>query len=123
MTRKQRRGLGILLLIWAGALLLLQGFYRPTRIDRSPGVGARAGEVLVGIDPNTASLEDLVAVPHLGERRARAIIATREKLMQASPGQPAFRVPADLEAVPGIGPVLRESMTPFFRFPGGSGEE
>jgi DNA uptake protein ComE-like DNA-binding protein len=122
MTRPQRTGLALLLLMWAGALAALLTM-RPTTVGSSSERGSRVDEVVVGIDPNAAPLEDLIAVPSLGERRARAIIETRDKLARESPDRPAFQTPADLELVPGIGPVLRESMTPYFRFPGGTGDE
>jgi hypothetical protein len=122
LTPRQRAGLTALLLMWAGALILAM-MLRPTTIGPSPEVGSRARELVVGIDPNTAPIEDLVAVPHLGERRARAIIETRERLLRESPDRVPFRTPADMELVPGIGPVLSESMAPYFRFPGMGDDE
>jgi hypothetical protein len=122
LTPGQRAGLTALLLMWAGALILVM-ILRPTTIGPSPEVGSRARELVVGIDPNTAPIEDLMAVPNLGERRARAIIATREELAREFPDRVPFRTPADLELVPGIGPVLSESMAPYFSFPGMGDDE
>jgi DNA uptake protein ComE-like DNA-binding protein len=99
------------------ATLGIMLWLRPTYVERNPVVGDRAGEVRAGLDPNSAPLADLMALPNMGERRARAIIETREALRAADPSQPPFQTPLDLEKVPGIGPVMREHFTPYLTFP------
>ncbi len=57
------------------------------------------------LDVNTASVDDLVRLPHIGPARARAIVAFRE-------ANGPFREPAQIRVVPGIGPKLFERISP-----------
>ena len=59
-----------------------------------------AGEKL---DLNTATVDDLVKLPNIGDKRAKAIIAYREEIG-------GFRSVFQLESVPGIGPTLLEDL-------------
>lgn len=61
------------------------------------------------VDVNTATLEELVALPNIGPVTAQRIIEYRE---QASP----FSTLADLDQVPGIGPSTLEALQDFVRF-------
>jgi len=69
------------------------------------------------IDPNTASWASLARLPGIGPGRAKAICTWREAFCDEHPGQPAFRRPADLEQVPGVGPVIVQSVAPYLTFP------
>ena len=61
------------------------------------------------IDPNTASIKELMQIPGIGQKTAEAIVAERE---QNGP----FLFPEDLMAVKGIGPKKLESFLPYFNF-------
>jgi competence ComEA-like helix-hairpin-helix protein len=61
----------------------------------------------VGIDLSSAAIEDLVLLPGIGEKRARAIADHR-----ASHGP--FSSPEDLEEISGIGPKTVERIRPFW---------
>jgi endonuclease YncB( thermonuclease family) len=58
------------------------------------------------LDPNTASRDDLVRVPGIGE-------ATANRIIEARP----FRSADDLQRVPGIGAATFAKIRPFFRDP------
>ena len=64
------------------------------------------------IDPEQASLQDLLRLPRVGPGLARAILADR-----AAKGP--FRDLQGLDRVPGIGPKLLEVLEPYLRFRGG----
>lgn len=63
---------------------------------------------LASINPNTASRDELMSLPGVGETTAVRIIEAR--------AQGPFRSPEDLRRVPGIGPKAMETLTPFLRF-------
>jgi competence protein ComEA len=73
----------------------------------------------LGIDPNRADASTLEALPGIGPARAAAIVAGREN--------GAYRSPADLGRVRGIGPVTLRRITSWLAFgdteqvPGGPG--
>jgi hypothetical protein len=119
-NRRQRIGLGILLLLFLG-FLTIQYIRRPLRLgDPGPTIEQNkqnAVELPARIDPNMATLPDLSRIPHLGEALAGKIIAYREARTATAPDGIVFRQPADLDAVPGIGKKLIEQLTPFLMFP------
>ncbi len=55
--------------------------------DPQPVVSARAEALADRIDPNVATLEELVVLPQMGEKRAEAIVAYREKFAKENPGK------------------------------------
>lgn len=65
-----------------------------------------------GVDPNTASRQELVLLPGVGEALAERIIAHRE----SSTRRPAFSSAAELDEVRGIGPVTIERLRPHLLF-------
>jgi hypothetical protein len=110
LTLAQRRAV---LAIGAGlcaVLLALLVADSMTITDPQPDRGARADELLAGVDPNTADADTLSALPTLGPGRARAIIAARQTLGRR------YEKPEDLLAVPGIGVGTLEQIRPFLHF-------
>lgn len=81
------------------ALLLLAGLGLAAPSFAAPAAGA----VLVNI--NTATAEELQALPGVGESRAAAIVALRKE-------RGAFRNVDELLEVRGIGPAMLERMRP-----------
>ena len=58
------------------------------------------------LDLNTATVEDLIKLPNIGEARARAIVEYRNEIGR-------FQSVLQLESVPGIGPKILESISPY----------
>jgi len=61
------------------------------------------------INPNTASLGELLNLPGIGPARAEAIVSYREAHLHA----PAFASLEDLTQVHGLGPALVRDMAPW----------
>lgn len=99
-----RRCLVILALAW----LLVIGALVPAAFD---GGAPAATDAPPGtIDPNLATWYELTVLPRIGEAKALAIVAYRDTF-RAQSGRSAFRRPADLTAVKGIGPRTVERIT------------
>jgi len=109
------------LLLLTTVVVLYIGFRllrdRTTVADPPPLRGARLYELRDRIDPNTADIATLAALPGLGEKRATDIVNLREQLVRKSPGRPAFARPEDLLKVSGIGAVMMMQLTPYLVFP------
>ncbi len=82
-----------------------------------PEAGPRAADLADRVDPNTAEWESLAALPTLGEKRAKAIVAYREKYKPRQPGDVPFHVPEDLIVVRGIGFAMVNNLSPYLCFP------
>ena len=80
--------------------------------------GARAGELASRLDPNTADWQALAAIPNLGEKRAKEIVAYRERVRGQKPGAVVYRTVYDLRAIRGIGPATVEKLREYMIFPG-----
>lgn len=78
-------------------------------VARQPAAGVRACR----LDPNRASVAELMALPGIGRSRAAAIILHR---VRAGP----FRRTEDLLGVDGIGPECLRSLQPFLVIPAAS---
>ncbi|MCP4451197.1 MAG: helix-hairpin-helix domain-containing protein [Planctomycetes bacterium] len=63
------------------------------------------------INPNTASMGELLSLPGIGPARAEAIVAYRE----GHPKKPAFTSLEDLYRVHGLGPALVRDMASWLR--------
>ncbi|HWP40045.1 MAG TPA: helix-hairpin-helix domain-containing protein [Tepidisphaeraceae bacterium] len=115
-SRPQRGVLMFLLaamLVWLGIRLVLNPIYVA---DPQPLWPARAGELEDRIDPNIADWHTLAALPVIGEKRARQIVAFRESYLAANPGSQAFQQPQDLLRIKGIGPAMLAQIEPYLIF-------
>ncbi len=110
LTLSQRRGMLTIVGVMCVVLFVLLLRDSTTIADPQPDRGARAEELLAGIDPNTADEATIAALPTLGPSRARAIVR-----MRATLGRP-YEKPEDLMAVPGIGAATVEQIRPYLRF-------
>ena len=61
------------------------------------------------VNPNTASLQELAALPGVGQTRARAILAYRQT-------HGPFKRLQDLDPIPGFGPATLELLAPHVTF-------
>ena len=89
------------------------------------GAGSRiAGEtqpvaaIPLQLDPNTASVQELAAIPGVGPGLAERIVLYRNRRMAAG-HSPAFAEPGDLDHVDGIGKGTLEAISPYLRLAGG----
>jgi hypothetical protein len=117
-NRRQRIALGILLLIFL-ACLVIQFARHPARLD-DPVVTYNGSpvELPARIDPNTATLQELSRIPHMGEAIATRILQYRDAHKSIAPDGIVFHEPSDLDAIPGVGKKLIEQIEPFLAFPG-----
>src|SRR5437588_8309413 len=98
----QRRALLALLTLFIVVLLARIFMDRAYIPDPQPMTGSRADELASRIDPNTADWQTLSALPTLGEKRAKEIIAYRDHIRDRDGTDLVFREPRDLLRVRGI---------------------
>ena len=113
----QRRVLLVLLSILCVALIVRYALNPVYVSDPQPAVPARYGELADKIDPNTADWQALAALPGIGERRARDIVAYRERVRGGDPSRVVFDAPGDLLYVKGVGAAMVSALQPFLVFP------
>ena len=111
-TLSQRKGLLVLLTVLLAYLTYTAARNRAYVANPQPPAGARAADLADRIDPNTADLATLNALPGLGEKRAAALIAFRD----GRPA-PAFTRPEDLLKVTGFGAATVDALRPHLVFP------
>lgn len=116
-TLPQRRALIVLLSILFLVLIVQLAFNR-SFVPAHPTNGARAAELATRLDPNTADWQALAAIPNLGEKRAKDIVAHRDRVRAAKPGVVVFKTVYDLRVIRGIGPATVEKLREFMIFPG-----
>ena len=85
--------------------------------DPQPADGLRAAELADRIDPNTATLAQIAAIPNVGEKLAQTIVEYREGRIKDYPGKPAFGEPRDLLRVKGIGVAKMEGIQGYMVYP------
>ncbi|MCC7351877.1 MAG: helix-hairpin-helix domain-containing protein [Phycisphaerales bacterium] len=116
-TRRQRRVLGV------GLLVLLVGYgawwagHRRFIPIHERGDSHGMDELADRLDVNTASREDLAALPALGLSRAGVIVEYREEFVRRHPGSKAFERAEDLLKVKGIGVAMVEQLRAYLEFP------
>ena len=116
-TPRQRRAIVILL---AGVLIYLtiRLIRNPVYVsDPQPRDPPRALELADRIDPNTADVATLAALPMIGQRRAQDIVDYRERFAAQNPGRPAFTRVEDLVRIRGFGGAMIEHVRPYLTFP------
>ena len=86
--------------------------------DPQPERPSRFHELADRIDPNTADWATLAALPGIGEKRAKDIVAYREDAKRYAPDRVAFPRREDMLRVKGIGLTMLEGMDPYLTFPG-----
>ena len=115
-TAAQRRVVvGVVLVL--SVVIVGSAMIDPVTVPDPPGTGGRAAELSGRLDPNTADATALSAIPTLGEKRARDLVAYREAFVRSHPGRPAFASPRDLLKLRGIGASTIASMDAYLRFP------
>ena len=115
-TRSQRR---VLLALLTVLLVFLAGRYvrNPRHVtDPQPQRPPRSHELADRINPNTADWPALAALPGIGEKRAKDIVAFREEAKRYAPTSVVFKRPQDMLKVPGIGVAMLEGIAPHLEF-------
>ena len=116
-TLRQRQAL-LLVLTLLLAFLAVRYARSPTYVsDPQPERPARYADLADRIDPNTADVPSLAALPTLGKKRAETIIAYRTSRTTTRPNEPAFRRPEDLLRITGFGSATIEALRPYLDFP------
>lgn len=116
-TLPQRRALIIFLVVFLSFLCWQAARNRLYVPDPQPRQGARSAELESRIDPNSADWQTLAAIPGLGEKRAKAIVAYRDSVHRPNPARAVFLHPADLLRIRGIGPATVDNLRPYLVFP------
>jgi DNA uptake protein ComE-like DNA-binding protein len=87
--------------------------------DPQPADGLRAAELADRLDPNTATVAQIAAIPNVGDKLAESIVAYRESRVKDYPGRLAFGEAKDLLRVRGVGVAKMEAMQGYLKFEGG----
>jgi DNA uptake protein ComE-like DNA-binding protein len=85
--------------------------------DPQPARPARELDLADRIDPNTADVATLAALPGLGMKRAEDIVRYREQFQRENPGRRAFARAQDLLKIKGIGYSMMVQLAPYLLFP------
>lgn len=110
----QHRKTLIVLLVAACIYLSIRLYLNPVYVsDPQPSEPSRAAEVEDRINPNTADVNTLAALPTIGIKRAEDIVAYREKFVIDHPGRLAFESARDLMNITGIGTATAAQLDPF----------
>jgi competence protein ComEA len=93
--------------VFALAILLLFGL----GLAGSPALAADGGDLSGVLNVNTATAEQLMLLPGIGESKARAILDRRKE-------QGGFKTIDELVEVKGIGPAALDKIRPFVAIQG-----
>ena len=85
--------------------------------DPPPARGPRYHEVADRIDPDTADVGTMSALPMIGEKRAQDIVDYREARRTSRAGERVFNKPEDLLQIRGFGRATVELLRPHLLFP------
>ena len=116
-TPSQRRTLIGLIVVLSTYLLIRSAFNKRYVPDPQPTEPPRMHELADRLDPNTATLAELIVLPQMGEKRAGEIIAYRDRYQRDHPGEIAFKRPDDLLKIKGIGQAMVQTFSPHLTFP------
>jgi DNA uptake protein ComE-like DNA-binding protein len=116
----QRRVLLALLAVFLVVLCIRFALNHTYVPDPQPPQGARAAELASRVDPNSADWQTLATIPTLGEKRARAIVAYRDRMRPDGSTVLAFQRATDLLHIRGIGAATMENIKPYLIFPADS---
>ena len=109
-----QRGVLISLLCTMLGYLVIRLIVNPVYVsDPQPLASPRAPDLEDRIDPNTADWQTFAVLPGIGEKRARDIIAYREKYVSEHPGELAFARTSDLTRIKGIGTGILSQIEPY----------
>jgi len=117
-TLRQRRAL---LIVFSGVFIYLAYAYWNNRAyvpDPIPSRSPLADRLADRIDPNTADLATLSALPRLGKKRAQTIVDFRDRVQKREPGGTVFTTEDDLLKIKGIGVAMVANLRPYLIFPG-----
>jgi len=116
-TARQRTAL-LMILVPVIAYIVVRTLRNPAYVpDPQPIEPSRANELADRIDPNTADVETLGALPTLGEKRAKLIVEYRDRYQKLFPNAgPVYQRPEDLLRIRGIGVATVEQIKPFLTF-------
>jgi len=116
-TASQRRALIGAVVVLSVGLGVRYYFNRRYVSDPQPVTPVRMNELVDRLDPNVATVEELVVLPQMGEKRAGEIVAYRERFQKDNPGKAAFTRPEDLLPIKGIGAAMIQTLGPHLVFP------
>jgi hypothetical protein len=121
-TRRQRAVLAVVILILAGGFFV-RALREPARVaDPPPVMGELAKDLATRIDPNTADWPAWAALPLIGEKRAKEIVAFRENWLAEHPSEIPFEKLEDLMRIKGIGKATIATLEPYLVFPKREGD-
>lgn len=104
----------LVLLVVAVCAIILTRIWQGWR----PASHAETGDrITLRLDPNTATAQELAAIPGVGPALAARIVAYREQ-QRANGRTPAFTNLADLDAVAGVGPATLDEIAPYLHLSG-----
>ncbi len=112
----------MLVLVILAVVAFYMVYLRPVSLDRHGEITgtSRTDQIKFyqpKLDPNTASLDQLVDLPGIGPVKARAIVELRQTLQKARPTTQPFNYLEDLLEVRGIGPKLLAKIKPHIDLP------
>ena len=116
-SASQRRVLLVGLSVLCVVLVLRYAFNMAYVSDPQPERPARFDDLVDKIHPNTADWQTLAALPGIGEKRAKDVVAYRERVRKGDPSRVVFDAEGDLLFVKGIGPALVSGIKPYLLFP------
>jgi competence protein ComEA len=110
---------GVLIFLLAVLLAYLSVRYLTNRSfvsDPQPRTPPRFLDLADKIDPNVADWQTLAALPNIGEKRAKEIVAYRKRFESENSGKRAFEQPDDLLRMKGFGPAMLAQLRPYLIF-------
>jgi hypothetical protein len=114
-TPSQRRTLLVIVSVFLMTLLIRAGLNREYVSNPQSPHPPLAERLDARLDPNVATLAELMVLPQLGEKRAGLIVTFRDEYLQRHPSGTAFHSVEDLLQIKGIGPAMVETLRPHLK--------